>query len=274
MRWALILLEYSPVAVECADMKRSAAVAGFIEIGDGTCRLELANLTVATTTTAGTTQTTSTTVPLPTPRSLLDQVSTGAIRAHESKIGLTPRQLQSHMCYLQNKLALTAGSSGGWSEKAQELLLRWFAAPKKGAKSSSSKPLAIKDVEQPSSSKTPAALSIKDVEQPSSSKTLESMDHDHEQPLTENAETPLQATVESDQAECASTSSSDSSSSSSLPVIDVSQWGSEWHDLWQQTTALNRHCAGSNKRSQALKNLFKSIYAAKRRFDELDSESS
>ena len=272
MRWAVILLEYSPAAVEFADMKRSAAVAGFIEIGDGTCRLELANLTVATTTTAGTTQTTSTTVPLPTPRSLLDQVSTGAIRAHESKIGLTPRQLQSHMCYLQNKLALTAGISGGWSEKAQELLLRWFAAPKKGAKSSSSKPLAIKDVEQPSSSKTPAALAIKDVEQPSSSKTLESMDH--EQPLTENAETPLQATVESDQAECASTSSSDSSSSSSLPVIDVSQCGSEWHDLWQQTTVLNQHCAGSNKRSQALKNLFKSIYAAKRRFDELDSESS
>ena len=120
MRWAVIVLEYSPVAVEFADMKRSAAVAGFIEIGDGTCRLELANLTVATTTTAETTQTTSTTVPLPTPHSLLDQVSTGAIRAHESKIGLTPRQLQSHMCYLHNKLALPAGISGGWSEKAQE----------------------------------------------------------------------------------------------------------------------------------------------------------
>ncbi|CAE7828875.1 unnamed protein product [Symbiodinium sp. CCMP2592] len=253
-------------------MKRSAAVAGFIEIGDGTCRLELANLTVATTTTSGTTQTTSTTVPLPTPQSLLDQVSTGAICAHESKIGLTPRQLQSHMCYLQNKLSLTAGISGGWSEKAQELLLRWFAAPKKGAKSSSSKPLAIKDVEQPSSSKTPAAQASKDVEQPSSSKTLENMDH--EQPLTENGETPLQATAESDQAECASTSSDDSSSSSSLPVIDVSQWGSEWHDLWQQTTVLNRHCAGSNKRTQALKNLFKSIYAAKHRFDEVDSDSS
>ena len=167
---------------------------------------------------------------------------------------------------------MPAGISGGWSEKAQELLLRWFAAPKKGAKSSSSQPLAIKGVEQPSFSKTSAALAIKDVEQSSSSKTLESMDH--EQPLTENAETPLQATTESNQEECASTSSSDSSSSSSLPVIDISQWGAESHDLWQQTTVLNQHCAGSNKRAQALKNRFKSIYAAKRRFDELDSESS
>ena len=63
--------------------------------------------------------------------------------------------------------------------KAQQLLLRWFAAPKKGAK----KPLAIKDAEQPSSSKK---LAIQDVEQPSSSKTLVSKDV--AQPATEDVE--------------------------------------------------------------------------------------
>ena len=218
-------------------MKRAAAVAGFLEIGDGTCRLQLANVSlVKTTSTSSRTRQTTTTVSPPSPHSLLDQVATGTILAHETKMSLSLRQLQSHMCYLPAKLSLPTGVSGGWTDEAQQLLLRWFAAPKKGAK----KPLAIQDAEQPSSSKK---LAIQDVEQPSSSETLASKDVD--QPATEDVDNPPEAAVDTNADECTSSSSSSSSSSSALPVVDTMGWDSQWHDIWQQTTALDRRCSGS-----------------------------
>ncbi|OLP98050.1 hypothetical protein AK812_SmicGene19547 [Symbiodinium microadriaticum] len=153
----------------------------------------------------------------------------------------------------------------GWTDEAQQLLLRWFAAPKKGAK----KHLAIQDAEQPASSKKRA---IQDVEQPSSSETLASKDV--EQRATEDVENPPEAAVDTNADECTSSSSSSSSSSSALPVVDTMGWDSQWHDIWQQTTALDRRCSGSKKRSQTLKSLLKSIYVAERGFEEPDFDSS
>ena len=91
------------------------------------CNVSLAK----TMTTSSRTRQTTTTVTPPSPQSLLDQVATGAMTPHETKISkmsLNLRQFQSHMCYLQAKLFLTTGVSGGWSEAAQELLLGWFGA--------------------------------------------------------------------------------------------------------------------------------------------------
>ncbi|CAE7947789.1 unnamed protein product, partial [Symbiodinium sp. KB8] len=153
----------------------------------------------------------------------------------------------------------------GWTDDTQQLLLRWFAAPKKGAK----KRLAIQDAEQPASSKKRA---IQDVEQPSSSETLASKDV--EQRATEDVENPPEAAVDTNADECTSSSSSSSSSSSALPVVDTMGWDSQWHDIWQQTTALDRRCSGSKKRSQTLKSLLKSIYVAERGFEEPDFDSS
>ena len=201
----------------------------------------------------------------PSPQSLLDQVATGAMTPHETKISkmsLNLRQFQSHMCYLQAKLFLTTGVSGGWSEAAQELYLVGLE-PRTGAASFSSKLFAIKDAERPCSSKN---LAAQDVEQPSSSKTLVSKDVD--QPATEDVENPLAAAADSNPDECTSSASSSSSSNSALPVVDTSGWGSEWHDVWQNAIALDRQCSGSKKRPQALKNLLKGIYVAKRRVDD------
>eukprot|EP00439_Symbiodinium_sp_Y106_P049223 s1809_g6.t1 len=131
------------------------------------------------------------------------------------------------------------------------------------AASFSSKLFAIKDAERPCSSKN---LAAQDVEQPSSSKTLVSKDVD--QPATEDVENPLAAAADSNPDECTSSASSSSSSNSALPVVDTSGWGSEWHDVWQNAIALDRQCSGSKKRPQALKNLLKGIYVAKRRVDD------
>ena len=135
--------------------------------------------------------------------------------------------------------------------------------------SGAKKPLAIQDAEQPSSSKK---LAIQNVEQPSSSEILANKDFD--QPATEDVENPPEAAVDTNADECMSSSSSSSSSSSALPVVDTMGWDSQWHDIWQQTTALDGRCSGSKKRSQTLKRLLKSIYVAKRRFEEPDSDSS
>ena len=56
---------------------------------------------------------------------------------HDTKKGLNLKQIAIHLNYLQRLHGLKTGKDREWNAAAQEQLVRWFAAPRRGSSSSS-----------------------------------------------------------------------------------------------------------------------------------------
>ncbi|CAE7291429.1 unnamed protein product [Symbiodinium microadriaticum] len=118
-------------------MKRSATVAGVLEIGQGVCKLKLKNLTfqseAASSSNTSTSQspTSSSIANVPDVANVIEQIKSGDLVTRASEKTITSRQIQSHVCYIQRTLSFVAGIKSGWSEQAQEAFQTWLAAPKK-----------------------------------------------------------------------------------------------------------------------------------------------
>ena len=124
-------------------MKRSAAVAGVLEIGQGVCKLKLKNPTfqseAASSSNTSTSQspTSSSITNAPDVANVIAQTKSGDLVTRASEKTITSQQIQSHVCYIQRTLnfvttlSFVTGIKSGWSEQAQEAFQTWLAAPKK-----------------------------------------------------------------------------------------------------------------------------------------------
>ena len=120
-------------------MKRAAAVAGFLEVEGGVCKRQITSISNVTTATSSSPSTAGSSmgslsvyVGPPKIENIIAQINSGDVREHPTKLSLTARQLQCHLCYLQRSLRLTTGMSGGWNPQAQEIFQNWLVSPKRG----------------------------------------------------------------------------------------------------------------------------------------------
>ena len=264
-------------------MKRAAAVAGFLEVEGGVCKLQFTSVrNVTTATPPSTTGSSSVYVGPPKIENILAQISSGDVRVHPTKSSITARQLQCHVCYLQRSLGLPTGVSGGWNPQAQEMFQKWLVATKKGVKSSA--PAAISDgaepvrsdesntqpEKKPDAKKPDSSSSSSDSESSSSSTTSSGESPPKPRPSTPQEEPEI--TLFDNAASEKPTSSEEPvfenpPSDSEMDAQGLMTWPSEWSDALNSCLHL-KDCSGQGtaRRAVAL-GLLKQIHVAKAAWD-------
>jgi len=267
-------------------MKRSSAVAGFVEFENGVCKLQLTSVNLATTTSASSSTTSpsqNTSSGMPPIQDIMSQIASPTSDVHASKRTLSSRQLQSHICYIQRSLNLTTGVKGEWTSQALEMLNKWLSSPKKGTGTKAAAPLAILDgdVNDKPDTEEAKALEVeaKDAEDlhTENPDAKDAKDLLAENPLLELEETKntqdTQAenavdTKEQDAGSDSDASSSSSSSSWTLPT-DWGTWPAEWHDVWQESLFLLDLSAGEGQeKADIVMAMLKAVHRAKLRWDQ------
>ena len=93
---------------------------------------------------------------------IMSQSSAGNVEVHLTKLSLTARQFQCHICYVHRSLGLSTGMLGGWSPQAQEMFAKWLVMLKKGVASEPSGPEPISDgIASPRADPDPAAVPVR-----------------------------------------------------------------------------------------------------------------
>ena len=96
---------------------------------------------------------------------VMSQSSAGNVEVHLTKLSLTARQVQCHICYVHRSLGLSTGMLGGWSPQAQEMFANWLVMLKKSVASEPSGPEPVSDGNaSPPADPDPAAVPVRENE--------------------------------------------------------------------------------------------------------------
>ena len=121
-------------------MKRAAHVAGLMEIrGNGKCILELRQITPSTVSESSGAAS-SNEMPVPDSAKLLGDIQSGVVPVHSTKMGVTKKDIQHYINFLQRDAGILRGANAAWNNALQQRLYTWLLKEKKGSKTK-----AIKD---------------------------------------------------------------------------------------------------------------------------------
>lgn len=299
----LQLSRHSVDSQSANGMLRKAAVVGTFEVANGECIVRLSNVThpPASSSTC-TTATDGEMVPVPKPETLIHDIQNGTIVVHESKKGITKKQLAVHINYLQKGANVARGASGVWNSVLQEKLNAWFLKAMKGWKP---EPLLAltddpnreerkrkradddrddsKTKATSSASASPAPAPTPNIDKPvaSSSSSSSSGSESEEQSESEEAESDSDASTSSDGAQkpreniALEDDQKPSENKKAAPLDDVYQlesevdgWDGDWLDAWRSAAWLfDKRTEGSDDKKEVIANLLREVHKAKMAWD-------
>ena len=261
-------------------MKRSAPVAGTIEIASGMCVLKLQNLSADIPFTKPSSSSNDTAVP--NVKKMLEDVREGKTLAHSTKQNLSKRQVSIYINHLQRGAGLVRGEMmGGWNTMLDQKLREWFLKEQKGTKKQT---LAIEDMketfanEQKNNTRKPTlaiedSKDMKGTSDPKEDGKKAVAVEDHPDNDTEGPDNVDDKKLEKNkQASSTDSSDSDSSSTSSpevpRPRINVHEWESDWQDQWHMALTLEHSIdEGNHKKRRIMKKILCALAKYKEQWD-------